>query len=106
MSPLQAGAHFREAIRLRPRWFEPRRDLGRLLLRRGELEQAERELEEAVGLAPAEVELRLLYAETLLRRGDLPAAPRTLDEGLATVAPALPIPSVPTGTPGGISSRW
>ena len=83
----EADPYLREAIRLRPMWFEPRRDLGRLLLRRGDFAQAADELGEAVALAPADPEVRAIYAAALWRLGDAPAATRTLAEGIERAPP-------------------
>ena len=83
----EADAHYREAIRIRPRWFHPRRDLGLLLLQRGELANASREFEGAVAVAPREAALRLLHAQTLWQLGEGDDAIRVLDDGLALVPP-------------------
>jgi Flp pilus assembly protein TadD len=83
----EADGHLREAIRLRPRWFHPRRDLARLLLLRGNLAAAEIELAQAIALEPREPELHALLAETLLRGGRSREAVRALDVGIGAVAP-------------------
>jgi Flp pilus assembly protein TadD len=81
----EAEPHYEDAIRLRPRWLHPRRDLGRLLLRRGDLEGAERQLTAAVRLAPGDPEAHRLLAETLVRSGR-PAAAMDLIEGARQAA--------------------
>jgi tetratricopeptide (TPR) repeat protein len=81
----EAGAHYEEAIRLRPRWFHPRRDLGRLLLRRGDLDGAERALAAAVILGPGEPVPHALLVEVLLRAGRPTEATRALDHAIASV---------------------
>jgi len=83
----EAIDHYRAAIALRPRWFQPHRDLGRLLLVRGELEAADVALARAIELEPGEAEAYALRADLLLRSGRPAQAAMVLDAGIARVGP-------------------
>jgi len=83
----EAIDHYRAAIALRPRWFQPHRDLGRLLLLRGELEAADVALARAIELEPGEAEAYALRADLLLRSGRPAQAAMVLDAGIARVGP-------------------
>jgi Tfp pilus assembly protein PilF len=91
---LLAGAHqqrgeldraeqgYREAIRLRPAYFEARHDLGRLLAEQNRFPEAAAELKEAARLRPSHAPLLIDLGAALGRAGDLDGAVETLQQAL------------------------
>lgn len=70
------------ALRIEPRWPEPRASLGEALLGKGRVDEAIWNCREAVRLDPASVELRLHLAHILLRAGWVDDAILELREAL------------------------
>lgn len=89
-----AGAHFSEAARLRPNWYEPSLALGALLRERGEFTAAIEQLERAVAAAPQVARPHYVLGLTQLQAGQVELAidhlgrATELDDGDAR-APAL-----------------
>jgi len=91
---LLAGAHqrhgetdraeqgYRDAIRLRPSYFEARHDLGRLLAEENRFREAAAELEEAARLRPSHAPLLIDLGVALGRAGDLDRAVEVLQQAL------------------------
>lgn len=80
-----AAWEFEYAIRLMPRHAAPRNNLGLVLERAGELDQAVDRYREAVGLDGDNVTFRANLARALIHRGDRTAEVRNLlEEILAT----------------------
>lgn len=61
----QAMAHFREAIRINPRWLTPWLDAATLSIAQGQAEYAVRTLREGLNANPASEELHMLLASVL-----------------------------------------
>jgi tetratricopeptide (TPR) repeat protein len=79
---------YEAAHRLDPAVAEWPYHLGRLLAKRGDLEQAARHLETALRLDPASQPARLRLAEARLRQGDLVRAEAAYAESMATAPDA------------------
>lgn len=71
-SPMEREAveAFETSIRLNPNYVDSRTQLGKILLRRGELDRALAELEKAVALGPTEAGPAFLLAQACRRKGD------------------------------------
>jgi tetratricopeptide (TPR) repeat protein len=73
---------FREAIRLRPTYFEARHDLGRLLTDQNRFAEAATELKEAARLRPSHAPLLIDLGVALGRSGDVVGAVDALQQAL------------------------
>lgn len=73
---------YRDAIRLRPTYFEAQHDLGRLLSDQNRFAEAAAELKEAARLRPFHAPLLIDLGVALGRSGDLPGAVEVLQEAL------------------------
>jgi len=78
----RAEQGYREAIRLRPTYFEARHDLGRLLAEENHFPEAAAELKEATKLRPSHPPLLIDLGAALGRAGDLAGAVEALEQAL------------------------
>lgn len=76
----RAEQGYKEALRLRPTYFEARHDLGRLLAEENRFSDAAFELQQAAKLRPSHAPLLIDLGVALGRSGDLDGAIQVLDE--------------------------
>jgi tetratricopeptide (TPR) repeat protein len=79
----EAEADLRKTIGLKPDFARAHRALGQLLLDRGSLEEAKRELERAMELDPKLPSTRIYYASALLRANEAERAAAMLRQAIA-----------------------
>jgi len=82
-SPDKAKALYERAVSAAPQAPEPRLCLARLLVAKGQMEQAENHLSEARKHNPDHEAIRLLWCRILLAKGRAEMAQRELEEALA-----------------------
>jgi Flp pilus assembly protein TadD len=78
----RAIAEFREALRIRPHFFEAIRDLGTTLDRCGQTEEAVKSLREAARLRPNDAKVHLNLGAALVSQGHVDEAVALYREGL------------------------